>query len=164
MLRSVKVKIVALLLLSFVLTEIRAQETIPASGGTVYSDVGSVSLTIGQVVYISNTGPNDNVEQGIQHAYDNLLRPGNGAVPSNSMQCSVSPNPTADYIRLHIENLKSELLTFQLYELNGKLIMTQKIAGTDTSISLKNIPPATYLLSVINDNKSSLKVFKIVKY
>ncbi|RLD56213.1 MAG: T9SS C-terminal target domain-containing protein, partial [Bacteroidetes bacterium] len=61
--------IVALLFLG--LSNLQAQEVIPATGGEASGSGGSASYTVGQVVYTTNTGTNGNsVSQGVQQPYE----------------------------------------------------------------------------------------------
>ena len=64
------VKLSALLFLVLQLTGLHAQEAIITSGGDASGSTGSVSYTIGQVVYTTNTGTNGSAAQGVQQPYE----------------------------------------------------------------------------------------------
>ena len=55
---KLKLGVVALLFLG--LSNLQAQEAVPASGGEAGGSGGSVSYTVGQVVYTTKTGTNGN--------------------------------------------------------------------------------------------------------
>ncbi len=48
----------------------QAQATIPATGGTATGSGGSVSLTVGQLVWHMFPGSNGTVLQGVQQPYE----------------------------------------------------------------------------------------------
>lgn len=75
---------------------------------------------------------------------------------------NVFPNPTGGFIQLAIETNQIEALSYQLFDFNGKLIFHQKIKNKETSISLGNLPSASYFLRVTDHNKA-LRTFRIIK-
>ena len=68
--RHKKVKLSAVLLLGLGLTGLKAQEAIPATGGMASGSGGSVSYSLGQLVYTTNTGTNGSVALGIQQPFE----------------------------------------------------------------------------------------------
>ena len=65
-----KLIISLIILLGITISGIYAQEAIPTSGGDASSNKGSVSYSVGQIVYSSNTATNGTVTQGVQQAYE----------------------------------------------------------------------------------------------
>jgi zinc transporter ZupT len=59
-----------LLLIAFGTMILQAQETIPATGGNVVGSGGSVSHTVGQLLYNTVSGTNGTVAQGVQQPYE----------------------------------------------------------------------------------------------
>ena len=53
-------------------------------------------------------------------------------------------------------------LSYQLYDMNGKLLENKKVTGNETSIVMSNLVPATYFVKVTEGNKE-VKTFKIIK-
>lgn len=148
---------VAFLLLG--LEGLQAQETVPATGGDATGAGGSSSYTVGQVVYTTNTGSNGSVAQGVQQPYEISVTTGVNETTIN-LELSVYPNPTTDYLTLKVE--KTEGLSYQLYDLQGKVIASKTVNGTSTNISLEEQPTATYFLNVVNNNQI-VKTFKVIK-
>lgn len=157
-----KVKISALLLLGLGLTGLHAQEAIPASGGNASGSGGSSSYIIGQVVYITNTGLNGSVAQGIQQPFEISVVIGIEEAKFITLQCVTYPNPATDFLILKVYNYENMSLSYQLYDINGKLLENKKVEGNETSIAMSNLIPATYFLKVIQSNKE-VKTFKIIK-
>lgn len=157
-----KIKLSVLLLLGFGLTGLQAQEVIPTTGGNASGSGGSVSYTVGQTVYTTNTATNGSVSQGIQQPYEISVVSGIEIGKDISLSCSVFPNPATDIVRLKVENYLSENLSYQLYDINGSLLEDIKIEGSETSVVLNNLLPSTYFLRVIQ-GIMVVKVFKIIK-
>ena len=141
---------------------VNAQNVIPSSGGNIIGSGGSVSFSVGQVVYNTNTGTNASVAQGVQQPYEISIVNGIEEANSINLYCAVYPNPTRDFIKLRIENYKFEKLTYQLYDISGKQLSKNKIENAETNIFMKNFVPATYLLKIFKGSKE-LKTFKIIK-
>jgi hypothetical protein len=160
-----RLKLSALLLFVLGLTGLQAQqihESIPATGGNASGSGGSVSYSVGQVVYNTNTGTNGSVAQGVQQPFEISVVTGIDETKGITLQCTVYPNPTIDFLTLKVENYTIDALTYQLYDVNGKLIDSQKIEGNEAIIAISNLVPATYFLKVIQSDKE-LKTFKIIK-
>jgi hypothetical protein len=151
----------AILLVIIGLSGIQAQETIPASGGEASGSGGSASYSVGQVVYTTNLGTSGSVAQGVQQPYEISIVSGLEEMGIN-LYLSVYPNPATDFLQLTIENEDMKEFSYQLYDINGKLLENKKITGNETSIAFSNFIPATYFLKVI-EGKNEVRTFKIVK-
>lgn len=150
-----------IILLGITISGIYAQEAIPTSGGDASSNKGSVSYSVGQIVYSSNTATNGTVTQGVQQAYEIYVTTG---IEETGINLSVLayPNPVINYLKLKLESEKLESLSYQLYNIQGKLLQSGKIEGTESQIDMSNYVPSTYFVRIINQNQS-IKVFKIIK-
>jgi hypothetical protein len=73
---------------------------------------------------------------------------------------SVYPNPTTNYLTLKTEDNAN--LSYQLYDLQGKVIENKKVNANSTIITMEALPKATYFLTV-TDNKKIVKTFKVIK-
>ena len=143
---------------------LQAQEAIPATGGNASGTGGTTSYSVGQVVYTTNTGTNGTVTQGVQQSYEISTVLGVELTPIN-LVLSVYPNPTTDYLTLQVEEgglSAKEGLTFQLYNMEGKLLEHKKVVSENTTIKMAGLRTATYFLMVIN-NQSTVKTFRIIK-
>ncbi|EAZ94962.1 putative glycosyl hydrolase (putative secreted protein) [Flavobacteria bacterium BAL38] len=72
------------------------------------------------------------------------------------------PNPTSDYVMLSITDSALTDLSYSLFDISGKALANGKITAADTKIEMGNLPLATYILKV-NQNNKELKTFKIIK-
>ena len=157
-----QLKLSALLLLGLGLTGLQAQESINATGGNASGSVGSASYSVGQIVYTTNTGTNGSVAQGVQQPYEISVVTAIEEAKDITLSVSAYPNPTSDYLTLHIEEIDILILSYQLLDMNGKLLQNEKITGDQTNIVMSNLEPATYIMKVIQENKE-VKTFKIIK-
>lgn len=140
----------------------QAQQAATATGGDASGSGGTVAYSIGQIWYTTNTEASGSVASGVQQAYEISIVLGteNHLL---SIDLQVYPNPTTGHLHLKVEGESLNNLTYQLFDLSGRLIEHQKIASTTETIQMENLPSAVYFLKVTNDNQS-IKTFKIIKY
>jgi hypothetical protein len=160
-----KVTLYALLFFVIELTGLKAQEAIPASGGDASGSGGSVSYTVGQLVYTTNFGASGSVAQGVQQPYEISIVVGIEAACGINLSVLAYPNPTTDLLLLKVDastTLSIQSLSYQLFDMNGKLVHSKKIESSETSIAMSNLVPAIYFLKVLQ-SKKEIKTFKIIK-
>ena len=143
-------------------TTIIAQTTIPASGGNASGSGGTASYSVGQIVYIKNTGTNGSASQGVQQPYEISVVTGIIEAKDILLEFVVYPNPASDLVRLKISNFEIQNLKYQLYDMNGNLMQQNYIFSDETNIPLQSFLPSIYFLKIIQDRKE-IKTFKIIK-
>ena len=160
------IKLVAAFLLSSGLIGLQAQEVIPVTGGTASGNGGSVSYSIGQVTYQTHIGTNGSVAEGAQQPYEISVVTG---VEQTDIHLAVSayPNPTTDNLTLLFSedvqttwNLAN--LSYQLCDMQGKILQSEMITDFQTSIVTHHLKPAIYFVNIL-EGKEGIKTFKIVK-
>ena len=154
-----KVKL-SVLLLGLGLTA-KAQQATTATGGNVSGSGGTVAYSVGQIVYTTNIGTTGSVAQGMQQPYEISIVLG---IEDNSIKLELNayPNPTSNFLTLNLGKAELSTLNFQLYDISGKLIESRKIISSSETITMENLPTATYFLKVTNNN-NEVKTFKIIK-
>lgn len=157
-----KLKLSALLLLGIGLTGLHAQENTNTTGGNASGAGGSVSYSLGQVMYQTHTGANGSVAQGLQQPYEISVVTAIEEAKGINLSVLAYPNPTTDYLTLEIEDFEFSNVYFRLYDISGKLVQSEKILDNQTSIVMSNLVPATYFIKVVQGNKE-VKTFKIIK-
>lgn len=162
MLKYKRFNLSAIFLLGLGLTSVQAQEAILATGGKASGDGGSVSYSVGQVVYSTNRGANGSVTQGVQQPYEISVVAGIEQATGIMLELSAYPNPASDFLTVKAENYDTDNLSYQLFDINGKLLESKKAEGNETIIVISNLVPATYFLRVVENNEE-IKTFKIVK-
>jgi len=156
------VKPITVLLLIFLQFAVYSQESTNTAGGNANGSGGSVSYSVGQVVYTTNTGANGSVSQGVQQPYEISVITAIEEAKGINLSVSAYPNPTTDFLTLEVNNIELSNLSFQIFDLQGKLIQNQKIIDKQTSIVMSNLSPATYFVKVFQAN-TEIKTFKIIK-
>jgi len=163
--KNKRLKLSVLLLLGLGLNGLQAQEVIPATGGNASGSGGSVSYSIGQVVYNTYTGASGTASQGVQQPFEILVVTGIEQANGITLQCSAFPNPTTDFLFLKIDSstpLNIQSMSYQLCDIQGKLLESKNLKGPDATISMEKLTPAVYFLSV-TEEKKVVKTFKIIK-
>jgi len=167
----------SILFLGLSLTGLQAQETIPASGGNVSNSSGSVSYSIGQVVYTTNSGTDGSIIQGVQQPYEISVLQGIEENIGINIEVSTYPNPATEFLKIKVdasaysdndpELLIIKSLSYQLFDLNGKILINKNVETTETSVPTGNLIPGTYILRILmNQGKTSqteIKSYKIIK-
>ncbi|NBC56738.1 MAG: T9SS type A sorting domain-containing protein [Bacteroidetes bacterium] len=137
-----------------------SQTAVVSSGNNITSSSGSLSFSLGQVVYKTNNNTEGSIHQGVQQAYeiftlkveDHRLKP----------SMTVYPNPTEDIVNLRIDDLNSDKLSYMLFDLQGRLIKQGKLTENFTPINIQDLPSASYIMK-ISKNQKAFKSFKIIK-
>ena len=133
-----------------------AQNTTLPSGGNASGSGGSVSYSVGQVVFTTNTGPEGSVAQGVQQPYEisEIVAINDYAL---EWECTVFPNPANDF--LIISQTHADNCIFQLFDNNGQ----GKLNVGETNIPMRDLAPAVYFLRIVNAAGELKKEFKVVK-
>lgn len=155
-----RVKLIVLLLLSFVLEGAIAQKTITSAGGKASGDGGSIAYTVGLVSYISTLNTSGSVIQGVQIPYEISIILGFDNKDID-LGIAVYPNPTTHYLILTVNSVSEAGSRYLLFNSNGDLLQTNPIMGKETFIDMLKFPSSEYYLQVTKDD--AIKTFKIIK-
>ena len=156
---NLKKTVTGLILLLFSMGKSLAQDAVPAAGGNGTGTGGSMSYTVGQVVYTANTGSNGSVSQGVQHAYDivNTIEE-----TENISLVMAYPNPVADALTLRVDEDDLTGFSYELYNNQGQLVNTNLILNNQTLVAMNELSTSTYFLKV-KKNDQVVQSFTIVK-
>lgn len=142
-----------------------AQKAIVVSGGDISTANYSASYSVGQVSQQSSVTTNGILNQGVQQPYEIFE-----VAPLSSNDFSVInisiklyPNPTLDIINLSLSNVETLNASYQLFDLQGKLLSDLKIQSLETAINMQMYPAGTYIVKVLDTESNYLKTFKIIK-
>lgn len=156
-----------ILMLATGLAELKAQQAIPVAGGNASGTGGSVSYSVGQIVFTSSTGTTGSVSAGVQQPYEISVVTGLDDDNYIQLVCSAYPNPTTDFLILRIEGDLQAEYTAYLYNTNGALLKRIKIEANESSIDMRKMVIATYFLKIVNTQNTltskEIKTFKIIK-
>lgn len=139
----------------------QAQQVSNATGGDATGSGGTVAYSVGQVVYTTNTSISGTVSQGVQQPFE-IFSIGINETGLN-ISLLVFPNPTADNLTLQVSDYNSEKLSYQVFDMQGKLLNNGQIETQETQIKIGNFPSATYFIHVLNKENKKVQSFKIIK-
>lgn len=159
--RHNRLKLSTVILLGLGLPGLQAQEGVNTTGGNASGSGGSISYSVGQVLYQTH-GTYGSVAEGVQQPYEISVVTEIEDARGINFSVTAYPNPTADYLTLVVKDFKLSKLTFQLYDMHGKLLQNKKITRNQTSIFMSGLVPATYFVKVMQNNKE-VKTFKVIK-
>lgn len=159
-----KIKLLFFLtLVSYIgITNSYAQESSNAAGGDLVGTNGSVSYSVGQIVYTTNTGTNGSVAQGVQQPYEISEVLSSNDFSDLIQDIKVFPNPSTDILTINSIHSNGLELDYQIVDMTGKVVKTEKNIGNETNINVSTFPSAIYFLKITNQNKE-VKTFKIIK-
>jgi len=145
-------------LLFYGIFQTAAQEVI-SSGGDYYNN-GTVSLswTLGEPVTETITDGTNILTQGFQQSKLSATEIFN--INSDNFNISLFPNPTQNFINLKTSDFEN--LSYNISDINGKLLKEGKLISESTEISVKKLPAAVYFFTIF-DNKQIIKIFQVVK-
>jgi hypothetical protein len=144
---------------------LQAQEVIVAAGGESTGSSGLVSYTIGQVFYSTITDELGSIAEGVQQPFEISVETGIDK-PGINLNISAYPNPATDYLHLEVDasaSINFQSMSYQIFDLNGRLIASETIVNDVTTIVTSALSPATYFVKVLGDNEE-VKTFKVIKY
>jgi len=156
-------KLISLTLFVFSFSSLKAQDAVLCTGTNTSGNGGSVSYSVGQTAFITNTGINGSVAQGVQQAYEIFILTGSNNNINISLNFIAYPNPTTNYLILKADSYTDEKLLYQLFDINGRLLLSNKIKNTETTIPMMEFIAATYYLKITEGHKN-VKTFKIIKH
>lgn len=143
-------------------TNVNGQYSVNSSGNSIASAGGSLSYSIGQVTCQTRTGTNASVIEGVQQPFEIYAITAIEEVNNITLSFSAYPNPATEFLQLKVETESLKDLSYQLIDINGKLLQNEKIISSQSSIIMSNLAPATYFVKVFQEKKE-IKTFKIIK-
>ncbi len=156
-----RIKTIPIFLLGITVSGIsHSQESVNTSGGNASGTEGNVSYSVGQLTYNEYGNGTGSVAQGVQHAYEIVtlsVYDGNINIAVNAF-----PNPTTDLLMLSISNPAEMSISYELRDVNGKLLTEGMVKENLTSIDMQFYTPATYFINV-KSNQQNIQSFKIIK-
>ena len=139
----------------------RSQSGTLSSGLTEASNAsGSMSFSLGLVFYTASENTSGSETQGLQHTYHVLVL--GAQSPAVAFSAIAYPNPTEHLIHLDIDKEDWENLSYQLLDLNGRVIEERPILLRQSTIDMSKLKSAVYLLR-LTDGYQEVKSFKITK-
>jgi hypothetical protein len=139
----------------------QAQESVNASGGVDKGSGGTVSFSVGQMVYTTDSKEAGAVVQGIQRPYK--ITTTDIKKLDNTISFKAYPNPSSDDLFLEMNAFRNEKLSYQLYDMQGKLIMTNSIEVPKTQINMRALAVGAYVIHIYDSKNQAIQTIQIIK-
>jgi len=152
--------LIAFTILIIVISKVQSQNNFVSTGANISGSGGTLSYSLGQLTYSALNGLSGSIYQGVQQPYE-IYTVGIEDVKLN-ISLSIYPNPTYNNLVIRIDEFASNNYNYQLMDLHGKLLISNKILNKQTIIDASALPPSAYLLKIIQDSKT-IRSFKIIK-
>ena len=134
------------------------QEVIATQGDSYSTASGSIDYTIGEVVTFTATDGNNDLTQGFHQTNWNFLGLDDHAP---NFEVGVFPNPTEHYLNIQTETYEN--VRFILTDAQGKLIMTDVLSNSLTTLEVAHLATGIYNLS-LESNGVIMKTFRLAKH
>ncbi|WP_167606280.1 T9SS type A sorting domain-containing protein [Maribellus sediminis] len=151
----------ALFLLCMSFTSLYAQESTNVAGGTATGTGGTLSYSVGQILYAFQSDTTYSVAQGVQQPFEIQVVTG-VEYPEIQLGIVAYPNPTTDYLTLKTDNVDYTNLYYRVFDMKGQLLEEKQVDQHEVKISMQHLVAATYFVQISN-NQQTLKNFKIIK-
>lgn len=131
-----------------------------ASGGDANNSTGSISYSVGQIDFAAAANATGSINAGIQQPYEIFV----SAVEKQyaNIRIDIFPNPADHYLNLSIDAQKANSFSYQLIDINGRLLKEAVIVNEMSVIHTAELAPAVYFLNITEQGKQ-VKSFKVVK-
>ena len=139
-----------------------AQQSANASGGIASGSGGSLSYSVGEIVYTTISGGNGSVAQGVQQPYEISDVLSLEETKDIRLNIVAFPNPTVDRLIIKMDSYNGNILSFQIFDLHGRLIFTDDVKGSETEVNMLDYESGVYILKIIGSGKE-IRTFKIIK-
>lgn len=157
-----------LLLMQFSISTTQAQslknETIASAGTKSTAGNGTVlKWTLGELIVGKlNGGSGGSLGHGHQiiHIQQTIAVEN---IKGLSVELNVYPNPTTAAIHIQVEDLPQNPLQVQLFDLNGKQLITTQLQENSTILSVEHLPNGTYILNIKDKLSQAQNSYKIIK-
>ena len=155
---NLKISSVLFLVICF---SINSQEAMVISGGDYNGSNGSISFSVGQVFTSFHSDSNSSLLEGVQQPFEISTLTVDSV--EEELLFNVFPIPTSNTLHLKFNNLTHENLTYEVINLQGKLILSGQIINSETIVDLKTLESSMYILKISSYNKvvSTRKIIKI---
>ena len=140
---------------------VQAQESVNSSGGVDAGTGGTVSFSVGQMVYTTDSKESGSVVQGIQRPY--RITTTDIKKLDNTLSFKAYPNPSSDDLFLEMNEYRNEKLNYQLYDVQGKLVMTNPIEIPKTQINMRALAMGSYVIHIYDSKNQAIQSIQIFK-
>ncbi len=151
-----------LLVFVFSFSALSAQQVFISSGGSAFGSGGSVSYSVGQLFYKLQVETSVPFTGDVQQSQEKAVVTGIPEAPGIDIFILAYPNPAKDLLYLKVEGESLNKMSYQIYDVKGKLLENKEIYNRITNIALDSYVSSTYFIKVLQDRRE-IKIFRIIK-
>lgn len=150
-----------LMLFSFGITSMIAQENFVSSSDNATGASGTSSFSVGQTFYTTTQNANGSLSEGVQQAFE-IETLSNPEFELVKLGVKTYPNPTTDRLILSVEEIDVKNTSFEIHDVHGRLVISKAIDSNTNVIEMSSYASGIYILTMKMQN-TPLKTFKIIK-
>ena len=151
-----------LLFLCMHTADMLAQQSFVVSGADAKTGFGSVSVSVGQIITISDSARRGSISHGVQLPFEILHLPvGVNNDISNNIKAEAYPNPTFDFLKISIPDDYMQHIV-RIADMNGSILFTQEFIGKELLLPMNRYASGMYIIDIL-ENDSILSSFRIIK-
>lgn len=135
-----------------------AQQAVASGGGDYSSATNAISITIGEPIIITASGPANTLTQGFQQPWADITTAVDDA--GDGPWINVYPNPVRHTLYIAIED-PSRFSNLQLFDAAGRQVIDSRLSSTITELDMQQYASGGYILRVFNVDQREVKSFKI---
>jgi hypothetical protein len=139
-------------------SQINTLQVIGASGSNDSNGNIQLDWTVGETIINIGSNSNNILTQGFNQSV--LLITDLEEIVKSSIM--IQPNPTSDYLILNIPDKELNDTYYSLIDINGKVILEDKIKHNQTRISFIDYSKSIYFFNVFSKNEM-IKTFRVIK-
>jgi hypothetical protein len=136
-----------------------AQQDVVAGGGNASSTSGSISYSIGQVVYTNESNAAGSIQLGVQQAY--AVTPIAVHEPWRELVVGLYPNPTRGQLLIEMPQFIPGI-TASIFDMKGSLVEQLPLQSAKTLLSAETWPAAQYIIQ-LSDASGNSSEYKLIK-
>ena len=130
-------------------------------GGVINGSGGTVSYSVGQLVYSTDESAGGSLAQGVQRPYRLASVEFKPSAPA--LNFSILPNPTDGDLLLRLSDKPEEIPLYKVTDLQGRELLEGRVSYPDTPVRLSGFASGTYLIQILNTNNKPLQTLQIIK-
>jgi len=133
------------------------------SAGEEYDVNGTkMSFTVGEIMIESYTN-GTKINQGFQSTVPIKIVDVVNEV--ENYQIKMYPNPSLEVVNIQILNSSknSKNLSFKMYDINGKLMFSNKLTSDNYELNISSLAAGTYMLNIYDKKMKLVKSNQIIK-
>lgn len=135
-----------------------AQQVIASGGGHYTSPTNAMSVTIGEPIIATVSGPTNTLTQGFQQPWVDITIDVEDVF--DGPMINVYPNPVRHILNIAMDD-PSRADRYMLFDAAGKQVTDGRITSTLTELDMEHYASGGYILRVLSADQRDVKSFKI---